>query len=1015
MSDNAAFTLRRADDLLQPEASAKAGARSYALVAADLFGKARTWHSDSLKSNGKSSLLTEEASVNIYPIMLRVSVTRGTNALTVKISRKDNSAENFKRANKILASESEPVHIWDFSGRTTFILMNEWNRMPQDPRSSDQEMPLEIQFYDISEPPANGAAGRKDELALTMGSSALSNGGIMDMDLDSSGGIYLVRKLWAIDGTSFSPRQFKAKLARFAPQFSGFNQHDSQELLAFLLDGLHEDLNRVKCKPYAEAKDSDGRPDEEVADEYWGNHLARNDSIIVDTCQGQYKSTLVCPLCKKVSITFDPFMYLSLPLPSTTMRTMTVTVFSTDGSIGPSPYTVSIPKSGDFKTLINALSNACSLRDDERLLVAEVYNSSLIRYLEDPSDDISLIRDGDKLVAYRLPKDSEGAAVVVFKSERMESSISSFGRKSWKNFGTPLVSNLPDTIDGRTIYNLLLKALTPFREPKDDVLDADQITGKSSPVNETSDIDMSSDAAECSSMNTNAGEDDMTTEGGMLFFLNTERFPNQRMKIEMDQTITLSNLQKRLIVSVSWQDNGLKQYNLDSLDSLPEVYKTVLFTRRPQETCSLYACLEAFIKEEPLGPEDMWYCPGCKEHRQASKKLDLWRLPEILIIHLKRFSYSRYTKNKLDTYVDFPIHDLDLSSYIRDRSGQMSNHYQLYAVSNHYGSMGGGHYTAYVYNDGKKKWYDFDDRCVSGLENEDSIKTSAAYVLFYRREPTWKGSRGGDSFQHPDLKAEEKLITADIDRNAGWLLACILVTGAHARTNVGGYVCLNNVHPACSWEASAPRIFRLVTELSSLIAKSIELAAAELNRPELLGKRPHLGSTLMVAMASKVASAVGLTASVANILLSGWPKGGSNRRLTEIVHSHHLREKTLFCSSFSPIPSPRYRIHSIFHVSQLKPYTPDYTLVFSKLPRTPDLTATPVEPIAILERILVKKGNSSVVQVKVQCSSPAADLASWEGNSVLRHRYPMARFWEEDARAQGEANVTPDTVLSADL
>ena len=61
-----------------------------------------------------------------------------------------------------------------------------------------------------------------------------------------------------------------------------------QELLAFLLDGLHEDLNRVKCKPYSEAKDSDGRPDEEVADEYWGNHLARNDSIIVDICQVSY-------------------------------------------------------------------------------------------------------------------------------------------------------------------------------------------------------------------------------------------------------------------------------------------------------------------------------------------------------------------------------------------------------------------------------------------------------------------------------------------------------------------------------------------------------------------------------------------------------------------------------------------------------------------------------------------------------------------------------------------------------
>lgn len=58
-----------------------------------------------------------------------------------------------------------------------------------------------------------------------------------------------------------------------------------QELLAFLLDGLHEDLNRVKHKPYINSRDADGRPDEEVADEYWANHIARNDSIIVDVCQ----------------------------------------------------------------------------------------------------------------------------------------------------------------------------------------------------------------------------------------------------------------------------------------------------------------------------------------------------------------------------------------------------------------------------------------------------------------------------------------------------------------------------------------------------------------------------------------------------------------------------------------------------------------------------------------------------------------------------------------------------------
>jgi ubiquitin carboxyl-terminal hydrolase 4/11/15 len=94
----------------------------------------------------------------------------------------------------------------------------------------------------------------------------------------------LLRSLWTNDQKPVAPHRFKENIACFAPQFSGFNQHDSQELLAFLLDGLHEDLNQVKCKPYEEAKDASGRPDEEVADEYWSNHLARNDSVIVDTC-----------------------------------------------------------------------------------------------------------------------------------------------------------------------------------------------------------------------------------------------------------------------------------------------------------------------------------------------------------------------------------------------------------------------------------------------------------------------------------------------------------------------------------------------------------------------------------------------------------------------------------------------------------------------------------------------------------------------------------------------------------
>lgn len=89
--------------------------------------------------------------------------------------------------------------------------------------------------------------------------------------------------------------------------------------------------------------------------------------------QGQYKSTLVCPICGKVSVTFDPFMYLSLPLQFATSRIMTVTVFSSDGTALPTVCTVSVPKHGRCRDLIQALTGSCSLNTGEKLLLAEVW------------------------------------------------------------------------------------------------------------------------------------------------------------------------------------------------------------------------------------------------------------------------------------------------------------------------------------------------------------------------------------------------------------------------------------------------------------------------------------------------------------------------------------------------------------------------------------------------------------------------------------------------------------------
>ncbi|CAO2820219.1 unnamed protein product [Amaranthus hypochondriacus] len=224
----------------------------------------------------------------------------------------------------------------------------------------------------------------------------------------------LLRRLWAPGGTAVIPTVFKSTLTSFAPQFYGDNQHDSQEFLAFLLNGLNEELNRVKHKLYTQIGYTEGIPDQRMADECWQIYLARNDSIVVDLCHGQFRSKLVCPVCRRVSVTFDPFVYLSLPLPSTTMRTMTVTLLNTDGIMPPSQLTVTVPKCGRCKDLIQALSTACSLQDDETLSVAEVYCHFILRYLEDPSDSLALIRDHDFLVAYRLPKESENSQLVVF-------------------------------------------------------------------------------------------------------------------------------------------------------------------------------------------------------------------------------------------------------------------------------------------------------------------------------------------------------------------------------------------------------------------------------------------------------------------------------------------------------------------------------------------------------------------------------------------------------------------------
>ena len=125
----------------------------------------------------------------------------------------------------------------------------------------------------------------------------------------------LLKHLWYGTSDTFSPTQFKNALGTFQKMFTGFRQHDTQEFLNYLLDGLHEDLNKVLKKPIIN-KDEEKGSDKIKSHNSWVDFLRRNQSVLVDLFYGQYKSTLKCPNpeCKNISIIFEPFLSVSLPL-----------------------------------------------------------------------------------------------------------------------------------------------------------------------------------------------------------------------------------------------------------------------------------------------------------------------------------------------------------------------------------------------------------------------------------------------------------------------------------------------------------------------------------------------------------------------------------------------------------------------------------------------------------------------------------------------------------------------------
>uniref|UniRef100_A0A8W4FAH0 Ubiquitin carboxyl-terminal hydrolase n=1 Tax=Sus scrofa TaxID=9823 RepID=A0A8W4FAH0_PIG len=565
----------------------------------------------------------------------------------------------------------------------------------------------------------------------------------------------LIKQMWSGRDAHVAPRMFKTQVGRFAPQFSGYQQQDSQELLAFLLDGLHEDLNRVKKKPYLELKDANGRPDAVVAKEAWENHRLRNDSVIVDTFHGLFKSTLVCPECAKISVTFDPFCYLTLPLPLKKDRVMEIFLVPADPHCRPTQYRVIVPLMGAVSDLCEALSRLSGVAA-ENMVVTDVYNHRFHKIFQ-MDEGLNHIMPRDDIFVYEVCSTSmDGSECITlpvyFRERKSRPSSTSTGAVL---YGQPLLVSVPKhKLTLEFLYQAVCERISRYiKQPLPDEsgsspLEPGACNGSrgSCEGEDEEEMEHQEEGREQLSETEGSGEDESGSDRGETSQKKLKDRPcperlftfslvNSYGTADINSLATdgkLLKLNSRSTLAIDWDSETRNRYYDEQESEAYEKHVSMLQPQKKKKTAvALRDCIELFTTMETLGEHDPWYCPNCKKHQQATKKFDLWSLPKILVVHLKRFSYNRYWRDKLDTVVEFPVRALNMSEFVCDLSARPYV-YDLIAVSNHYGAMGVGHYTAYAKNKLNGKWYYFDDSNVS-LASEDQIVTKAAYVLFYQR------------------------------------------------------------------------------------------------------------------------------------------------------------------------------------------------------------------------------------------------------------------------------------------
>lgn len=525
--------------------------------------------------------------------------------------------------------------------------------------------------------------------------------------------------------------------------------------------------------------DEDHLPDDEKAARQWERYRARNRSLIVDVFEGQLRSQLTCCRCGATSSTFEPFRYLSVPIPSNHVDRACLRViffplpFSRSKGDERQPlarYSVTVPKSSTVQRVEKALSSRLPVPMTS-VLLAEVYRSRIHRYL-DSSLQLSDVRAEDQLFAFEVlqtpeellqyqelhapckrskerieePKKQPQARVLFIQAmhRRVVDVCRSDGR-TWAQrrevFGLPFVMSAASSWSYATLHDMLMLHARRFlRPPRKDLQRRDPASSSSSP--EERQVPFVARIVNASG--TACGACDRRNCTGCLLPKGSARL---RLRAGL---LTGAVSTAKIYLALDWVDSAV--YDQEYIDSVVDDVSVARASAETQDpdgpesaasegsgTVPISACIEAFAQPEEMKVENGngVMCEKCNEVVDAVKKLEVWREPDVLILHIKRFHFSGVHYEKLNTPVEVPWKELNLRPWIVGPTASGMVSYELYGVACHWGGMSGGHYTSFCINsEGKEQvWLKFNDESVTSVSFSQELDdiSRQCYVLFYRK------------------------------------------------------------------------------------------------------------------------------------------------------------------------------------------------------------------------------------------------------------------------------------------